>query len=87
MNVYKREPYVDRLFLILDEAGFSPTEVLTITPEELIEVPGITVPNVRTILHLQQVVLNCTWVRDYRYDCKRRNPRKHWAKLGYIMRE
>ena len=69
MNVYKREPYVDRLFRILDEAGYSPTEVLTITPVELFEVPGITVPNIRTILHLQQVVLNCTWVRDYRYDC------------------
>jgi hypothetical protein len=30
-----------------------PESVLTITPEEMVEIPGITVPNIRAVLYLQ----------------------------------
>ena len=33
-----------------------PSDLLTISPEEMVEVPGITVPNIRAILALQGVV-------------------------------
>mgnify|MGYP000850253800 FL=1 len=43
----------ERLFRIIKCAGYSSEDVLTIPVEELVEIPGITVPNIRTILYLQ----------------------------------
>ena len=43
----------ERLFRIIKCAGYSYEDVLTIPVEELVEIPGITVPNIRTILYLQ----------------------------------
>ena len=40
-----RERFEQRLFRIFAQAGYSPVQLLTITPEEMVEVPGITVPN------------------------------------------
>ena len=50
----KRERYEKRLFRILTQAGFSPSQILTISVEQLVEIPGVTVPNIRTILYLQR---------------------------------
>lgn len=51
-----REHFEQRLFRIFQEAGYLPSDLLTISPEEMVEVPGITVPNIRTILTLQGAV-------------------------------
>lgn len=53
-----KERYEKRLFRILEEAGHTPAKILTLTPEELVEIPGITVPNIRTILHVQNRMLS-----------------------------
>lgn len=51
-----REHFEQRLFHIFQEAGYLPSDLLTISPEEMVEVPGITVPNIRAILTLQGAV-------------------------------
>ncbi len=53
----KRERFEKRLFCILAEAGSSPVQILTVTPEEMVEIPGITVPNIRAILCVQNKIL------------------------------
>ena len=35
-----RERFEQRLFRIFAQAGYSPVQLLTITPEEMVEVPG-----------------------------------------------
>ena len=52
-----RERFEQRLFRIFAQAGYSPVQLLTITPEEMVEVPGITVPNIRAVLCVQNKVL------------------------------
>lgn len=52
-----RERYEKRLFRLLEEAGYSPVRILTITPEEMVEIPGITVPNIRAVLYVQNRLL------------------------------
>lgn len=54
----KRERFEQRLFRIFACAGYSPTQILTITPEEMVEIPGITVPNIRAVLCIQHKVLS-----------------------------
>ena len=54
----KRERFEKRLFSIFEEAGYSPVQILTVTPEEMVEIPGITVPNIRAILCVQNKVLS-----------------------------
>ena len=54
----KRERFEKRLFRIFEEAGYSPVRILTVTPEEMVEIPGITVPNIRAILCVQNKVLS-----------------------------
>ena len=49
----KAKKFTERLFRIFESAGFSVTDMLTITPEEMVEIPGITVPNIRAVLYLQ----------------------------------
>lgn len=53
----KRERFEKRLFRIFEEAGYSPIQILTVTPEEMVEIPGITVPNIRAILCVQNKIL------------------------------
>ena len=53
----KRERFEKRLFRIFEEAGYSPIQILTVTPEEMVEIPGITVPNIRVVLCVQNKVL------------------------------
>ena len=54
----KRERFEQRLFRIFAEAGFSPIQILTVTPEEMVDIPGITVPNIRAVLCVQNKVLS-----------------------------
>lgn len=54
----KRERFEQRLFRIFAEAGYSPIQILTVTPEEMVEMPGITVPNIRAVLYVQNKVLS-----------------------------
>ena len=51
-----REHFEQRLLRIFQEAGYLPSDLLTISSEEMVEVPGITVPNIRAILTLQGAV-------------------------------
>lgn len=53
----KRERFEQRLLRIFAEAGYSPLRMLTLTPEEMVEVPGVTVPNIRAVLYIQNKVL------------------------------
>lgn len=54
----KKERFEQRLFRIFAQAGYSPIRILTITPEEMVEIPGITVPNIRAVLCVQNKVLS-----------------------------
>lgn len=54
----KRERFEQRLLRIFAEAGYQPSQLLDITPEEMVEVPGITVPNIRTVLAVQNKALD-----------------------------
>ena len=54
----KRERFERRLFRIFAEAGYSPIQILTVTPEEMVEIPGITVPDIRAVLCVQNKVLS-----------------------------
>ena len=49
----KRERFEQRIFRVFAQAGYSPVRILTITPEEMVEIPGITVPNIRAVLYVQ----------------------------------
>lgn len=49
----KRERFEQRLLRIFREAGYSPWDMLTVTPEKLVEIPGITVPEIRAVLYMQ----------------------------------
>ena len=51
-----REHFEQRLLRVFQEAGYLPSDLLSISPEEMVEVPGITVPNIRAILTLQGAV-------------------------------
>jgi len=53
-----KERYEQRLFRIFAQAGYSPVYLLTITPEEMVEIPGMTVPNIRTVLCIQRKLLS-----------------------------
>ncbi len=54
----KQEQFEQRLFRIFEEAGYSPVQILTVTPEEMVEIPDITVPNIRAVLCVQNKVLS-----------------------------
>lgn len=53
----KRERFEQRFFRIFTQAGYSPVQLLTVTPEELVDIPGITVPNIRAVLCFQNKML------------------------------
>ena len=53
-DMNKREKYEKRLFRIFAQAGYSPVKVMSLSVEEMCEVNGITVPNIRTVLYLQK---------------------------------
>lgn len=52
-----RERFEQRLFRIFAQAGYSPIRILTVTPEEMVEIPGVTVPEIRAVLCVQNRVL------------------------------
>ena len=52
-----RERFEQRLFRIFAQAGYSPIRILTVTPEEMVEIPGVTVPEIRAVLCVQNRIL------------------------------
>ena len=54
----KRERFEQRIFRIFAEAGYSQVQLLTVKPEEMVEILGITVPNIRAVLCVQNKVLS-----------------------------
>lgn len=54
----KRERFEQRLLRIFEEAGYSPSKIMTVTPEEMVEIPGITVPGIRAVLTVQNKALD-----------------------------
>lgn len=52
-----RERFEQRLFRVFARAGYSPARILTVTPEEMVEIPGITVPGIRAVLCVQNKLL------------------------------
>ena len=52
-----KERFEQRLFRIFAEAGYSPIRIVSITPEEMVEIPGITVPDIRAVLCVQNKIL------------------------------
>jgi len=57
----KRERFEQRLLRIFEDAGYSPSQIMSVTPEEMVEIPGITVPNIRAVLAVQNRVLDETY--------------------------
>lgn len=53
-----KEKFEQRLFRIFSQAGYSPARILTVTPEEMVEIPDITVANIRAVLCVQNKVLS-----------------------------
>jgi hypothetical protein len=53
-----KERFEQRLFRVFAQAGYSPARILTVTPEEMVEIPNITVPNIRAVLCVQNKVLS-----------------------------
>lgn len=52
-----KERFEQRLFRIFAQAGYSPVRILTVTPEEMVEIPGVTVPEIRAVLCVQNKIL------------------------------
>ena len=52
-----KERFEQRLFRVFASAGYSPIRILTVTPEEMVEIPGVTVPEIRAVLCVQNRVL------------------------------
>lgn len=52
-----RERFEQRLFRIFADAGYPPVRILTVTPEEMVEIPGVTVPEIRAVLCVQNKIL------------------------------
>ena len=60
-----KERFEQRLFRVFAQAGYSPVRILTVTPEEMVEIPGVTVPEIRAVLCVQNRVLaDSNTVRD-----------------------
>ncbi len=52
-----KERFEQRLFRVFSHAGYSPIRILTVTPEEMVEIPSVTVPEIRAVLCVQNRVL------------------------------
>ena len=66
-TLQKRERPEQRIIRIITEAGYSPTDILTLSVADLVEIPGITIPNIRAVLYVQKKMLGSrTVVRSTR---------------------
>ena len=52
-----KKQFEQRLSRICTQAGYLPIRILTVTPEEMVEIPGVTVPEIRAVLCVQNRVL------------------------------
>ena len=53
-----KERFEQRLFRVFAQAGYAPARILTVTPEEMVKIPNITVANIRAVLCVQNKVLS-----------------------------
>nr|MCR5004493.1 hypothetical protein [Clostridiales bacterium] len=53
----KRERFEQRIIRIITEAGYSPADILALSASDLVEIPGITIPNIRAILYVQKKLM------------------------------
>lgn len=54
----KRERFIERLVRVFREAELPPALMLFVPPLMLAELPRITVPEIRAVLYLQQMVVD-----------------------------
>ena len=52
-----KKQFEQRLFRIFTQAVYLPIRILTVTPEEMVEIPGVTVPEIQAVLCVQKRVL------------------------------
>ena len=60
----KRERFEQRIFRVFAQAGYSPVRILTITPEEMVEIPGI---QFQISVRFYMCRIRC-WQRKIRYE-------------------
>lgn len=53
-----RENNCDRLFRIIREAGYTEQDILTMSLDEMLEIPGVTLANIRAIRRCQKAAEN-----------------------------
>lgn len=53
-----KEKFEERLFRVLGEAGYPPIKIFTLTQKELCNIPHITVPEIRTIICIQDEIID-----------------------------
>lgn len=71
----KRENYGSRMVRIIFEAGYSVKDIPNLTINEILEIKGITVPNIKTIIYIQNKIRG-TNKNKYQYDRCYRNQHK-----------
>ena len=49
-----KEKFVQRLYRVFSDAGYTALEYLTISVEEMIEIPDIKIPEIKAALYLQK---------------------------------
>ena len=55
--VAQNEKNLEEQKRIFAQAGYSPTQILTVSVDDMVEIPGITVPNIRTVLCIQKKLM------------------------------
>lgn len=66
-----KERFEQRLFRIFAQAGYSPVRILTVTPEEMVEIPGVTVPEIRAgAVRPEQSAVRAEHPSQWAADCR-----------------
>mgnify|MGYP000853097721 CR=1 FL=1 len=49
-----REKFVQRMYRVFTDAGYSAIQMLTVSAEEMVEIPNITIPEIRAVMYIQK---------------------------------
>ncbi len=49
-----KEKFVQRLYHVFTDANYTVLDMLTISTADMVEIPNITIPEIRAVLYLQQ---------------------------------
>ena len=49
-----REKFVQRMYRVFTDAGYSALQMLTVSAEEMVEIPNITIPEIRAVMYIQK---------------------------------